>query len=470
MALKYADRTAESTVTVGTGDIMLAGPIDADHDSFANQFADGDTMPVVVFGGGKWMTFEGRYNSGANSITRINFRDSSTGSPIALSGTMTVMCAWGAADAAAVVAAAAVATATAAAAVRTDTAQSFSDSEKTRAQQNLGLAAVLRNYLAGLAYTAGGSSNSFTIAPGVAADKANTDMMSLSAALTKTNQAWSVGAGGSVDVGANTAASAQYNIFLIKRPDTGATDILASRAPGMASAVTISNASPGVVTWTDHGLRADCPLKFSTTGVLPTGLTAGTQYYVKTVTSVDTFTVTATPGGAVINTSSAGSGVHTASAFPVLPANYTIFRRILSTFTDGIGNFIPLIQRNDDFFWATPIGDVANASPNTAGLLHALTVPRGIKSVQVKLRGLYGNTATSGTQLLVHSPLEANQTANSPPGNGQFRSNGIAEYQSAELEVWTDNSSQVRSISTASSGDQLWLVTSGWLDRRDRDA
>ncbi|QDM32105.1 tail fiber domain-containing protein [Tardiphaga sp. vice352] len=99
MALKYADRVAESTVAVGTGDVFLAGPIDADHDSFANQFADAETMPVVVFGGGKWMTFEGRYNSGANSITRINFRDSSTGAPLALSGTMTVMCAWGAADA-----------------------------------------------------------------------------------------------------------------------------------------------------------------------------------------------------------------------------------------------------------------------------------------------------------------------------------------------------------------------------------
>jgi len=469
MAWKFADRTAESTVTVGTGDIMLAGAIDTDHDTFGNQFADADTMPVVVFGGGKWMTFEGRYNSGANSITRINFRDSSTGSPIALSGTMTVMCAWSAADAATVVAAAAVATATAAAAVRTDTVQSFSDSEKTRAQQNLGLAGVLRNYLAGLAYTAGGTSNTFSIAPGVAADKINVDMMSLSAALAKTNQAWVAGTGGSVDVGASTSASAQYNIFLIKRPDTGSTDILASRAPGMASTVTISNASPGVVTWPDHGLWQDCPMKFSTTGTLPTGLTVGTQYYIKAVLSVDTFSVTTTPGGAVINTSGAGSGGHTASAFPVLPANYTMFRRILSVFTDAIGNFIPLIQRGDDFFFGTPIGNVSAQAPGTAGGTYALTVPRGIKSVQAKLRGLYGNTVGSGTQLLVHSPLEVSQTANSPPGNGQFRSNAVSEYQSAELEVWTDNSSQVRAISTSSSGDQLWLVTSGWMDRRDRD-
>lgn len=124
MALKYADRVAESTVTVGTGDIFLAGPVDADHDSFANQFADTETMPVVVFGGGKWMTFEGRYNSGANSITRINFRDSSTGAPISLSGTMTVMCVWGAADAVAV--------------IRSDGAQALTASQQKQALSNSG--------------------------------------------------------------------------------------------------------------------------------------------------------------------------------------------------------------------------------------------------------------------------------------------------------------------------------------------
>lgn len=125
MALKFADRTAESTVTVGTGDIMLAGAIDTDHDTFGNQFADGDVVPVSVFGGGKWMTMEARYNSGANSLTRINFRDSSTGSPISLSGTMTVLCGWGAADAAG--------------ALRTDFAMSIAASAQKLARANAGI-------------------------------------------------------------------------------------------------------------------------------------------------------------------------------------------------------------------------------------------------------------------------------------------------------------------------------------------
>jgi hypothetical protein len=75
--------------------------------------------------------------------------------------------------------------------------------------------------------------------------------------------------------------------------------------------VTISNASPGVITLASHGLAANDPIIFYTTGALPTGLTAGTKYYVKTVLDANTFTVSATAGGTAINTSSAGSGTHT---------------------------------------------------------------------------------------------------------------------------------------------------------------
>jgi hypothetical protein len=72
---------------------------------------------------------------------------------------------------------------------------------------------------------------------------------------------------------------------------------------------TISNASPAVVTKAGHGLLDDDPIVFRTSGTLPTGLTAGTVYYVNYV-GVNTFQVAATPDGASINTSSAGSGTH----------------------------------------------------------------------------------------------------------------------------------------------------------------
>lgn len=83
------------------------------------------------------------------------------------------------------------------------------------------------------------------------------------------------------------------------------------------SVVTISVATPAVITWTGHGLLASQPVIFSTTGALPTGLTAGTVYYVVAGgITADTFSVSATVGGAAIATTVAGSGVHTATAPP----------------------------------------------------------------------------------------------------------------------------------------------------------
>jgi hypothetical protein len=79
-----------------------------------------------------------------------------------------------------------------------------------------------------------------------------------------------------------------------------------------SSTVTITIAAPGVVTWTDHGLSANSTIRFTTTGALPTGLAAGTTYYVKTVLSPNTFTVSASAGGAAITTSGTQSGVQTA--------------------------------------------------------------------------------------------------------------------------------------------------------------
>jgi hypothetical protein len=74
---------------------------------------------------------------------------------------------------------------------------------------------------------------------------------------------------------------------------------------------TISSASPGVITETAHDSLANEPKVFSNSGGgLPAAITAGTVYYVKTVLGVDTYTISATPGGAAINTASTGTGTH----------------------------------------------------------------------------------------------------------------------------------------------------------------
>lgn len=77
-------------------------------------------------------------------------------------------------------------------------------------------------------------------------------------------------------------------------------------------ACTITIASPGVVTKASHGLAAGDRVVFTTSGALPTGITAGTPYYViATGLTANDFQFSATSGGAAINTSGSQSGTHT---------------------------------------------------------------------------------------------------------------------------------------------------------------
>lgn len=84
-------------------------------------------------------------------------------------------------------------------------------------------------------------------------------------------------------------------------------------APGTVLATpTITIASPAVVTSATHGLILGDMVKFSTTGALPTGITAGVTYFVISAgLGTNTFEISATPGGTAINTTGSQSGVHT---------------------------------------------------------------------------------------------------------------------------------------------------------------
>jgi hypothetical protein len=81
----------------------------------------------------------------------------------------------------------------------------------------------------------------------------------------------------------------------------------------VASTVTVSVASPGVVTWSSNGLPDGTPVILTTTGALPTGLTAGKVYYVLNRAS-GTFQLAEAPGGSAIVTTGTQSGTHTATA------------------------------------------------------------------------------------------------------------------------------------------------------------
>lgn len=75
---------------------------------------------------------------------------------------------------------------------------------------------------------------------------------------------------------------------------------------------TMTIASPAVVTRTGHQFTAGSKIRFSTTGALPTGVTAGAIYFViASGLSANDFQFSATDGGAAINTTGTQSGTHT---------------------------------------------------------------------------------------------------------------------------------------------------------------
>jgi hypothetical protein len=97
--------------------------------------------------------------------------------------------------------------------------------------------------------------------------------------------------------------------------------------------VTISVASPAVVT-TTFTVVTGTPISFSTTGVLPTGLTPGTTYYALASTGTS-FNLALTAGGTAINTTGSGTGVY------YINANGQLLSSLAGT--DG---YCPLYQNN----------------------------------------------------------------------------------------------------------------------------
>jgi hypothetical protein len=93
--------------------------------------------------------------------------------------------------------------------------------------------------------------------------------------------------------------------------------------------VSITIAAPGVVTYTAHGLTNGDPIEFFTAGTLPTGLTAGTTYFIRTV-DTNSFNVYDTAAHAIaggttgrITTSGSQSGTPVAYTFGVDMLDYS---------------------------------------------------------------------------------------------------------------------------------------------------
>lgn len=97
------------------------------------------------------------------------------------------------------------------------------------------------------------------------------------------------------------------------------TSVDLSALDNKSATVTMTIATPCVVTWTAHGHAINDSLIFSTspstTGALPTGLIVGTIYYIITAGfGTNSFQISDSLGGSAINTSGTQAGTHTATS------------------------------------------------------------------------------------------------------------------------------------------------------------
>lgn len=336
---------------------------------------------------------------------------------------------------------------------------------------NLGVAND--GYIFGLELSTAGSSATFGISAGVAADSTNTYLMRLASAYTKTTSTWALGTGnGSLSSEETIQNSKWYHVYEIMRPDTGVVDILTSQAPSVTATVTMTIASPCVVTWTGSGLEVGAPVVFTTTGALPTGVTAGTTYFVSSKVSVDTFQFSATQGGSAINSSGSQSGVHTGTSNPTYPANYTVKRRLGSMKTNGSAQWTRFFQNGDLFQWETPVSDLTTTNPGTSAVTRTLTSPMGVRVEALCSAGV----VCGSTDQFVSFFLTDLQTADTAPSNsGPFTflgyTNGVAPQLGGQVSVLTSTSAQVRSrLNTSASNTTLQINTHGWNDRRGRNS
>lgn len=138
----------------------------------------------------------------------------------------------------------------------------------------------------------------------------------------------------------------------------------------LGGTATITIASPAVVTSTVLYTEG-AAIKFSTTGALPTGITAGTTYYVFNVDGLTFQLLDA--AGAIVNTSGSQSGVHTITPvdIPLVQNNLTIsdssrFIIVFGTNDYGSSTLDPMLIRwsnqDDPYNW-TP--DATNQAGST---------------------------------------------------------------------------------------------------------
>jgi hypothetical protein len=139
---------------------------------------------------------------------------------------------------------------------------------------------------------------------------------------------WKLYAFSEISLALSLVSGAVYSLFVYDNAGTLTLDATAWQN----ATFTVTIASPGVVTYNSHGLSNGDSVLFTTSGALPTGLSANTVYWVINQ-AANTFQLAATVGGTAINTSGSQSGTHTAYVVGLGPTSAATLNTVMGVTT-----------------------------------------------------------------------------------------------------------------------------------------
>jgi hypothetical protein len=222
-----------------------------------------------------------------------------------------------------------------------------------------------------------------------------------------------------------TGGTATTGFYEVLDADTDTEEVTID-LPYVASTVTISIAAPGVVTWAGHGLSVNDTIRFTTTGALPTGLAINTTYYVKTVLSANTFTVSASAGGAAVTTSGTQSGTQTALVWygvPVVAVANTVVTLASVTvpgWSMGVGGGIEIdalytltnsaTAKNIGMTYGGGVLMAVSAANNASACAQKLMCNRGGSQIVSNAANQVGHGLSTGANVFLTVDATQNQT------------------------------------------------------------
>jgi len=234
-----------------------------------------------------------------------------------------------------------------------------------------------------------------------------------------------------------------------------------------AQTVTITIAAPGVMTTSaSHGYVVGQPVVFTTTGALPTGLTAETTYYVSSVPSARTFSVSTTQGGSSLTTTGSQSGVHTVNfaSGSLVAGPVTLTAASITTFnlvSSGQLAQTASLQTASSGAWALGQGFISSAfTIDIEDQAKPITLKAYYKAVTNPTNGNFSGTSSNTFAMYVYDVT--NSAWIQPAGVYGITQNSGVGYVTGTFQT-TSNSTQYR-VAIVAVNASAGAITMYWDD------